>query len=176
MRRLGWDASADVDVFVDEVLAELEAMARDRARPMRSGPKPPLAGAAQGRRGHLVCFFLWHAVAGNRAAVRRHTIRRALRAVRALDRTSGSVAGCSTGCATRPGGALAGMLWNRAPWSSIVDPVAQHRVALTEVSMVERRSGASKSISPLTNMVSLWRSTVSPANRHDTRGIVPGSA
>jgi transposase len=41
-----WDAFADVDVFVDEVLAELEAMARDGARPMRSGPKPPLAGAA----------------------------------------------------------------------------------------------------------------------------------
>jgi len=32
-----WDAFADVDVFVDEVLAELEAMARDGARPIRSG-------------------------------------------------------------------------------------------------------------------------------------------
>jgi transposase len=41
-----WDAFADVDGFVDEVLAELEAMVRDGARPMRSGPKPPLAGAA----------------------------------------------------------------------------------------------------------------------------------
>jgi transposase len=41
-----WDAFADVDVFVDEVLAELAAMAMDGARPMRSGPKPPLAGAA----------------------------------------------------------------------------------------------------------------------------------
>jgi hypothetical protein len=30
-----WDAFADVDVFVDEVLAELEAMAKDGARPMR---------------------------------------------------------------------------------------------------------------------------------------------
>lgn len=40
-----WDAFADVDVFVDEVLIELETMARDGARPMRSGPKPPLAGA-----------------------------------------------------------------------------------------------------------------------------------
>jgi hypothetical protein len=39
-----WDAFAEVDVFVDEVLTELEAMARDGARPMRSGPKPPLAG------------------------------------------------------------------------------------------------------------------------------------
>ena len=41
-----WDAFADVDVFVDQVLAELEAMAKDGARPMRSGPKPPLAEAA----------------------------------------------------------------------------------------------------------------------------------
>ena len=41
-----WDAFADVDAFVDEVLSELAAMARDGARPMRSGPKPPLAGAA----------------------------------------------------------------------------------------------------------------------------------
>jgi hypothetical protein len=40
-----WDAFADIDVFVDEVLAELAAMAKDGVRPMRSGPKPPLAGA-----------------------------------------------------------------------------------------------------------------------------------
>src|SRR3954464_11816449 len=41
-----WDAFADVDAFVDEVLVELEAMAKDGSRPVRSGPKPPLAGAA----------------------------------------------------------------------------------------------------------------------------------
>ena len=41
-----WNAFADVDAFVDEVLVELEAMAKDGSRPMRSGPKPPLAGAA----------------------------------------------------------------------------------------------------------------------------------
>jgi hypothetical protein len=41
-----WDAFADVDGFVDEVLAELTAMARDGTRSQRSGPKPPLAGAA----------------------------------------------------------------------------------------------------------------------------------
>jgi hypothetical protein len=40
------DPFADVDAFVDEVLAELEAMAKDGKRPIRSGPKPPLAGAA----------------------------------------------------------------------------------------------------------------------------------
>ena len=32
--------------IVDEVLVELEAMAKDGSRPMRSGPKPPLIGAA----------------------------------------------------------------------------------------------------------------------------------
>ena len=40
-----WDAFADVDVFVDAVLAELAAMASDGARPQRPGPKPPLSGA-----------------------------------------------------------------------------------------------------------------------------------
>jgi hypothetical protein len=40
-----WDPFGDVDVFVDEVLAELTAMARDGTRPQRPGPKPPLAGA-----------------------------------------------------------------------------------------------------------------------------------
>jgi len=41
-----WDAFADVDVFVDAVLAELTAMARDGTRPQRPGPKPPLSGAS----------------------------------------------------------------------------------------------------------------------------------
>ena len=33
-----WDAFADVDIFVDAVLAELTAMASDGARPQRPGP------------------------------------------------------------------------------------------------------------------------------------------
>src|SRR5215203_7303986 len=41
-----WDAFRDVDAFVDAVLAELAAMAADGTRPTRSGPKPPLTGAA----------------------------------------------------------------------------------------------------------------------------------
>src|ERR1700750_3311726 len=41
-----WDAFAVVGAFVDEVRAELEPMARNGTGPMRSGPKPPLAGAA----------------------------------------------------------------------------------------------------------------------------------
>src|SRR3954471_14032212 len=41
-----WDAFNDVDAFVDAVLAELAAMAADGTRRTRSGPKPPLTGAA----------------------------------------------------------------------------------------------------------------------------------
>jgi hypothetical protein len=41
-----WDAFADVDAFVDAVLAELAATAADGTRPTRSGPKLPLSGAA----------------------------------------------------------------------------------------------------------------------------------
>jgi transposase len=41
-----WDAFSDVDAFVEEVLAELTAMAADGSRPTRSGPKPALTGAA----------------------------------------------------------------------------------------------------------------------------------
>ena len=40
-----WDAFDDLDIFVDAVLAELAAMARDGARPQRPGPRPPLNGA-----------------------------------------------------------------------------------------------------------------------------------
>src|SRR3954471_8544920 len=40
-----WDAFADVDAFVDEVLVELAAMEADGTKPTRSGPKPALTGA-----------------------------------------------------------------------------------------------------------------------------------
>jgi hypothetical protein len=55
-----WDAFADVEVFVNDVLAELAAMAADGTRPVRQGPKPPLSrsGVAQGRHGDLVCLLL----------------------------------------------------------------------------------------------------------------------
>src|SRR3954465_3474802 len=41
-----WDAFANVDAFVEAVLAELATMAADGTRSTRSGPKPPLTGAA----------------------------------------------------------------------------------------------------------------------------------
>jgi hypothetical protein len=56
-----------IDVFVDEVLAELEAMAKDGARPMRSRPKPPLAAAALRKAGMAIwcvcfCGTQWRAI------------------------------------------------------------------------------------------------------------------
>jgi transposase len=41
-----WDAFNDVEAFVDAVVAELAVMAADGTRRSRSGPKPPLTGAA----------------------------------------------------------------------------------------------------------------------------------
>ena len=52
-----WDAFADVDVFVDEVLAELTAMARDGTRPQRSGANREHAkswGVSGGLRQNLI--------------------------------------------------------------------------------------------------------------------------
>jgi hypothetical protein len=67
MSPASWDAFADVDTFVDEVLTELAALAltAEGTRPTRSGPKPPLAGAAlaQGDHGDLVRWLLRPAVA-----------------------------------------------------------------------------------------------------------------
>ena len=62
-----WDAFSDVNAFVDAVLAELAAMAADGTRSTRSGPKPPLSGAAL-RKAILaiwcVCFcgMQWRAI------------------------------------------------------------------------------------------------------------------
>src|SRR4051812_13311379 len=62
-----WDAFADVDAFVDAVLAELAAMAADGTQRTRSGPKSPLTGAAL-RKAILaiwcVCFcgMQWRAI------------------------------------------------------------------------------------------------------------------
>ena len=67
-----WDAFGDVDVFVDEVLAELTAIARDGTWPRRPGAQGRRwpGDAAQGGDGDLVCLFLRYAVAGHRTALR----------------------------------------------------------------------------------------------------------
>src|SRR3712207_4801351 len=53
-----WDAFADVDSFVDEVRTELAALAADGTRPLRSGPKPALAGAAL-RKAIMAIWCTW---------------------------------------------------------------------------------------------------------------------
>src|ERR1700733_2112951 len=62
-----WDAFADVDAFVDEVLAELEAMAKDGKRPIRPGPRPPQAGTALRKAAMAIwcvcfCGMQWRAI------------------------------------------------------------------------------------------------------------------
>src|SRR3954470_11813304 len=60
-----WDAFADVDAFVDAVLAALAAIAADGTRPTRRGPKPALTGAALRNMAiWCVCFcgMQWRAI------------------------------------------------------------------------------------------------------------------
>jgi hypothetical protein len=59
-----WDAFSDVDAFVDAVLVELAAMAADGSRSTRTGPKSPLTGAALRRAIWCVCFcgMQWRAI------------------------------------------------------------------------------------------------------------------
>src|SRR3954447_13512268 len=60
-----WDAFSDVDAFVDAVLAELAAMAADGTRSTRSGPKSSLTGAALRNMAiWCVCFcgMQWRAI------------------------------------------------------------------------------------------------------------------
>ena len=141
------DAFADIDVFVDEVLAELAAMAKDGARPMRSGPKPPLAGAAL-RKAVMaiwcVCFcgMQWRAI-----GLLCDSPFGTLYGLFARWTRLGLWRPLLTGCAA-PGGSPAVIPRNRAPSSSIVDPVARRRVALTAASTAGRRSGASRSMLP----------------------------
>src|SRR5215213_10538003 len=94
-----WDAFADVDAFVDEVLIELAGMAKDGSRPTRSGPRPPLAGAAL-RKAVMaiwcVCFcgMQWRAI-GQLCEIPFGT----LYGLFARWTRLGSGAACSTGCA-----------------------------------------------------------------------------
>lgn len=48
-----WDAFADADLFVDEVLAELEAVAKDGVRPLRSAPSQYIGSLPEPKRAQL---------------------------------------------------------------------------------------------------------------------------
>ena len=74
-----WDAFADVDAFVDAVLAELMA----GTRPTRSGPKPPLTGAAL-RKAILAIWCVAFCGLQHRSALR-HPVQHAVHALCPLD-------------------------------------------------------------------------------------------
>jgi hypothetical protein len=102
------DAFGDVDVFVDEVLAELTAMARDGTRPQRSGPMPPLAGSVLRK----AVMAIWQSGASVFAACSggpsdSSAISPSARCTDCSPVGPGSASGdgCSIGCAA-PGGAL----------------------------------------------------------------------
>src|SRR6187431_3318188 len=152
-----WDAFADVDAFVDAVLAELAAMAADGTRRTRSGPKPPLTGAAL-RKAIMaiwcVCFcgMQWRAI-GQLCDIPFGTLytlfarwtrlglwRRLLnRLVLAWRQACGDTAD---------------------PSAVIIDSRScqSAQLASRAASMAARRPRASKSISPWTSTVSRWRS------------------
>jgi len=125
-----WDAFADIDAFVDEVPAELEAMAKDAARPILAGPKPPLAGATLRKavmaiRCDCFCGIQWRATGRlcdipfgtlygrfarwTRRGLRRRLLNRLRRSWRRACEESRS----------------------QAAWSSTVNPIARCRAALT---------------------------------------------
>src|SRR3954465_10264619 len=152
-----WDAFADVDAFVDEVLVELEAMAKDGSRPIRSGPKPPLAGAAL-RRAIMaiwcVCFcgMQWRAI-GVLCEIPFGTLYGLFARWTRLGLWRRLLDDC-----VATGASPAEMLRNQAPWSSTVAPVARRRAVLTAALMAARRSAASRSRLPSTSTASRWRS------------------
>ena len=167
-----WDAFADVDVFVDAVLAELEAMATDGTRPLRSGPKPALTGAELRKAGMAIwcvnfCGMQWRAI--------------------------GLLCGIPFGTLyglfarwTRLGlwRRLLGRLhrdWRRAcgdaPEPSAV--VIDSRSCRSAPSCFDRGIDGGKKIKGVKIHVAVDKYgfplgiDVSPANRHDTKGIVP---
>jgi transposase len=161
-----------VDAFVDEVLAELEAMAKGGTRPILSGPKPPLVGAAL-RKAVMaiwcVCFcgMQWRAIG------------------LLCDIPFGTLYGLFARW-TRLGlwGRLLDRLrrtWRRscgdAPEPSAV--VIDSRSCRSAPSCFDRGIDGGKKIRGVKIHVAVDKYgiplaiDVSPANRHDTKGIVP---
>jgi hypothetical protein len=152
-----WDAFGDVDVFVDEVLAELTEMARDGTRRSARGPSRHWLErrcARRWRRSGASASVACSGGPSDSSATSPST-----RSIGCSPVGPGLVSGVgrSIGCAA-PGGAPAVISQNQAPWSSTVAPVARRRVVLSAVSMVARRSAASRSRWPLRNTASLWPS------------------
>src|SRR3954463_6464521 len=101
-----WDAFRDIEAFVDEVLAELAAMAAGGTRPTRTGPEPPLAGAALRKATMAIwcvafCGMQWRAI-GQLCDIPFNTL------YTLFAPGSGYGAGCSTGWGRAGGGARGG--------------------------------------------------------------------
>ena len=164
-----WDAFSDVDAFVDAVLAELAAMAADGTRSTRRGPKPPLTGAAL-RKAIMAIWcvcFLRHAVAGDWPALR-HSIRHALHPVRPLDPAvatpaqpldPGLAAGLRRYCRSQ-------RRHHRQPLMSFGADLLRPRLRWRQEDQGPIHLAVDKYAFPLAI-------TVSPANVHDSKGIVP---
>jgi len=151
------DAFADIDVFVDAVRTEPAAMARHGTRPQRSGPKPPLVGAALRKAVMAIwcicfCDMQWRAI-GQLCDIRFGTLyglfarwTRLGLWRRLLDRLRRS--------------------WRRAcgdspePSAVVIDS-RSCRFRGVKIRVAVDKYGIPLAID------------VSPANRHDTKGIVP---
>src|SRR4051812_12198854 len=155
---VSWDAFSDVDAFVDAVLAELAAMAADGTRPTRSGPKPPLTGAALRKAIMAIwcvafCGLQWRAI-GQLCDIPFGTLytlfapwTRLWLWRRLLNRL---ILSWRQACGDTP-----------EPSAVILDSrchVIRRRLASGAASMAARRSRASRSNSPWTSTASRWRS------------------
>ena len=155
-----WDAFADVDAFVDDVLVELEAMAKDGSRPRRSRPKLPLAGAALRKAVMAIwcvgfCGMQWRAIG------------------QLCDIPFGTLYGLFARW-TRLG--LWRLACGDAPEPSVV--VIDSRSCRSAPSCFDRGIDGGKKIRGVKIHVAVDKYgippaiDVSPANRHDTKGIV----
>src|SRR3954453_14764082 len=167
-----WDAFADVDVFVDTVLAELTAMASDGARPQRPGPKPPLSGASP-RKAVMaiwcVCFcgMQWRAI-GQLCDIPFNTLyglfarwtrlglwRRLLEQLRRTWR-------CGCGDNPEPSGGVSDSCSCRSAPSCFERGIdGGKKIRGVKIQIAVEKYGIPLAID------------VAPANRHDTKAIVP---
>ena len=165
-----WDAFSDVDAFVDAVLAELAAMAADGTRPTRSGPKPPLTGAAL-RKAIMAIWcvcVLRHAVARDRPALR-HPVRHAVHAVRPPARAVAPPAQ-----PLDPGLAAGLRRYSRTQRRHPRQPLLSFSADLLRPRLRWRQEDQGHQIHLAVDKYGFPLAiNVSPANIHDSKGIVP---
>ena len=123
-----WDAFADIDVFLDEVLAEPRRCDRGQSRRW-----PEWRCARPSRRSGV---FVSVACSGERSDGFATSLRHALWAIRSLDQAR-PVAPAARSAAPRLAARLRGFPGAKRRWSSIVDPAVRRRAAL--IRGVDRR-------------------------------------